>query len=94
MNSSVDKMQAAQGEPDQVPGEGFTPPSSSLSMMRSAAIILTLSALSTVCSMNTGLVTIGIPLIASDLQISDGLILWLVNHNPKETSSWRGKDNG
>jgi hypothetical protein len=97
MGSRTDKMQKAEVEPVQVRGEGTegtAPPSPSLSTMRPAAVIFTLSALSTVCSMNTGLVTIGIPLIASDLQISDGLILWLAGHNPKKTSSYNRKDKG
>ena len=47
-----------------------------LSRLRTVMIIFSLTAVTFTSSMSTGLVTIGIPRIASDLHLADHLILW------------------
>ena len=47
-----------------------------LSRLRTVVIIFSLTAVTFTSSMSTGLVTIGIPQIASDLHLADHLILW------------------
>lgn len=49
---------------------------SSSSNFQIAAILITLCGISTASTLGTGLVTIGIPQIASDLSLSNGLLLW------------------
>ena len=48
----------------------------SLSTVRIILILMTLYGLSAASSLGTGLVTIGIPQIAKDLSLEDGLQLW------------------
>ena len=48
----------------------------SLSTLRIALVLLSLYSISAASSLGTGLVTIGIPQIAQELSLRDGLLLW------------------
>ena len=50
----------------------------SLSTLRIALVLLSLYGISAASALGTGLVTIGIPQIAQELLLRDGLLLWQV----------------
>jgi hypothetical protein len=51
-------------------------PASELSMWRTVLIITTLAGLAFANSMSIGLITIGLPVIAADLDLAQNLLLW------------------
>jgi hypothetical protein len=51
-------------------------PASELSMWRTVLIITTLAGLAFANSMSVGLITIGLPVIAADLDLAQNLLLW------------------
>lgn len=53
-----------------------TAPASELSIWRTVLVITTLAGLAFANSMSIGLVTIGLPVIAADLDLAQNLLLW------------------
>lgn len=71
LNANESEMLETAEEPD-IPGVARQ----EQSLWTSTLIIVTLSGLTLTSSMTTGLLTVGLPRMATDLSLSDSLLLW------------------
>lgn len=85
-NSQLVSIVGKDGEKTQLQAESAQRPEVALhrgpshpTMMRIVMVIFTLTAITATSAMSTGLVTIGIPHIAQDLQLPESLILWFAH---------------
>ena len=83
-NSQLASIDGEDGEKTQLEAESAQSPEGAShgdpphpTTRRIVVVIVTLTAITATSSMSTGLVTIGIPRIAHDLQLPESLILWL-----------------